>query len=148
MIGPFRGDWRFLSNFWLEPKRRMLSNEHFFQSAKTLNLSQRAMVMRADTPGEAKRMGRTVDLRSDWEAVKETIMLENLRTKFYSDDSLSDMLLSTGDEELVEINSWGDKYWGVTSADMDGRNRLGVLLMQVRQEMMPPRRSDFILRHG
>jgi ribA/ribD-fused uncharacterized protein len=133
-IGPFRGDYRFLSNFWLEPRRRMLSQEHFFQSAKTLDIAERGLIMRSATPGEAKRLGRNVVLRPDWEAVKETVMLEGLRTKFFSDETLADMLLSTGEEELVEINTWGDVYWGVNSQG-NGQNRLGVLLMRVRDEL-------------
>lgn len=138
-IGPFRGDYRFLSNFWLEPRRRMLSQEHFFQSAKSLNVEDRARIMRAPTPGEAKRIGRTVVLRPDWDEVKETVMLEGLRTKFYGDDTLADMLIATGDEPLVEFNTWGDFYWGVGTASGEGLNRLGELLMQVRAELTWPR---------
>lgn len=137
-IGPFRGDYRFLSNFWLEPRRRMLSQEHFFQSAKTLDIAERGLIMAANTPGEAKRLGRNVVLRPDWEDVKVTIMWEGLRTKFFSDESLGDMLLATGDEDLVEINTWGDTYWGVNTQGM-GLNVLGDLLMRVRDEVMTAR---------
>lgn len=138
-IGPFRGDYRFLSNFWLEPKRRMLSNEHFFQAAKALHVEDRALIMRANTPGEAKRIGRTVAMRPDWESIKEIVMLDGLRTKFFADETLAEMLLSTGDEPLVEFNSWGDTYWGVDSATGNGLNRLGKLLMEVRRELAWPR---------
>lgn len=138
-IGPFRGDYRFLSNFWLEPKRRMLSNEHFFQAAKALHVEDRALIMRANTPGEAKRIGRTVAMRPDWEGIKEIVMLDGLRTKFFADETLAEMLLSTGDEPLVEFNSWGDTYWGVDSATGNGLNRLGELLMEVRRELAWPR---------
>src|SRR6187431_1362902 len=102
MIGPFRGDYRFLSNFWLEPRRRLLSAEHFYQAAKATNPADRARIMMALTPGEAKQAAREIPLRPDWDAIKETVMLDQIRTKFWSDESLAEMLLSTGTEELVE----------------------------------------------
>lgn len=59
-------------------------------------------------------------------------MLDALRKKF-SDDKLRSMLLATGEEYLVEGNTWGDKYWGVCGGI--GLNHLGKLLMQVRDEL-------------
>lgn len=132
-IGPFRGDYRFLSNFWLEPRRRMLSAEHFYQAAKALNVEDASQIMQAATPGEAKRLGAVVVARSDWDSIREVVMLDQIRTKFWSDESLAEMLLSTEDEDLVEINHWGDTYWGVCNGN--GLNRLGELTMQVRREL-------------
>ena len=134
-IGPFRGEWRFLSNFWQEPRRRMLTNEHFYQAAKALNVRDRALIMRAPTPGEAKRIGSQIKIREDWKEVCDTVMLEGVRTKFYADDTLADMLLATGDEELVELNHWGDVYWGVDHQTGQGQNKFGDILMQVRAEI-------------
>ena len=134
-IGPFRGEWRFLSNFWQEPRRRMLTNEHFYQSAKTSNVRDRALIMRAPTPGEAKRIGSQIKIREDWKEICDTVMLEGVRTKFYADDTLADMLLATGDEELVELNHWGDVYWGVDHQTGQGQNKFGDILMQVRAEI-------------
>lgn len=132
MIGPFSGEYRFLSNFWPEPARGGLTNEHFFQAEKTIDPVERAFVMRAPGPTEAKKRGRMVTLRDDWDAVKDSVMLSGLRNKFYLDDTLWRALLLTGDHELVEVNHWGDRYWGV---DGHGENRLGILLMQVRAEI-------------
>lgn len=134
-IGPFRGEWRFLSNFWQEPRRRMLTNEHFYQAAKTSNVRDRALIMRAPTPGEAKRIGSQIKIREDWKEICDTVMLEGVRTKFYADDTLADMLLATGDEELVELNHWGDVYWGVDHQTGQGQNKFGDILMQVRAEI-------------
>lgn len=135
-IGPFRGEWRFLSNFWLEPQRQMLSNEHFYQSAKAQTAAERATIMLAATPGEAKRLGAEVPLRPDWEEVKEAVMLAGVRTKFYSDTLLGDRLIATGAEDLAEINHWGDEFWGVDISTSEGGNRLGKILMQVREELV------------
>ena len=134
-IGPFRGEWRFLSNFWQEPRRRMLTNEHFYQAAKTYNVRDRALIMRAVTPGEAKRIGSQVTVREDWKEICDTVMLEGVRTKFYADDTLADRLLDTGNTELVELNQWGDVYWGVDQHTGKGLNKFGDILMQVRAEI-------------
>ena len=64
-------------------------------------------------------------------------MLEALRTKF-SIKGLKEKLLATGDEELVEGNFWHDNFWGVCSCSKcgnKGQNKLGKLLMQVREEI-------------
>lgn len=132
MIGPFRGEYRFLSNFWPEPKRRMLTNEHFYQAAKSLIPSERAMIMLAEKPFQAKQLGSIATMRPDWDQVKRAVMLDGLRNKFWMDANLANLLLETGDEELVEINHWGDRYWGV---DGTGHNYLGILLMEVREEI-------------
>lgn len=134
MIGPFSGDYRFLSNFYPEPRRKLLTVEHFYQAAKTWDVDERRAIMAAPTPGQAKRLGRNVTLRPDWEDAKNNVMFEHVRSKFHADRTLGEMLLSTGDEELVEVNSWGDVYWGRTPAGV-GENHLGDILMFVREEL-------------
>ena len=83
------------------------------------------------TPIEAKKMGRTLSLRSDWEDVKDEVMMGVLFEKF-KDPELAAKLLATGEAELEETNHWGDKYWGVDSETGEGRNKLGKILMVVR----------------
>lgn len=134
-IGPFKGDYRFLSNFYQEPRRRLLTVEHFYQSAKSLDLEERRFVMAANTPGEAKIRGRMVTIREDWESIKLSVMTEHVRTKFHSDRDLAAMLLSTGEEELVEYNTWGDIFWGRMENGL-GVNHLGEILMLVRRELV------------
>lgn len=141
MIGPFKGEYRFLSNFYIEPARGGLTNEHFFQAEKSLDPEDRAFVMRSSGPGEAKKRGRMITLREDWDAVKDSVMLSGLRNKFYLDPHLRGLLLATEEETLVEVNTWKDRYWGgewviLPSGEqaLDGKNMLGTLLMQVRAE--------------
>jgi ribA/ribD-fused uncharacterized protein len=74
-----------------------------------------------------------VPKRPDWEDVKVGIMWQLLTDKFIRHENLRRQLLATGDEELVEGNTWGDRFWGV--CDGEGRNMLGVLLMRVRSAM-------------
>ena len=137
MIDRFDGDYAFLSNFY--PSSIFDSNdgftyptvEHFFQAKKSLILREREMISKAETPGRAKRMGRKVQLRSDWEDIKLFVMEYALRRKF-SKPRFKEALLATGDEELIEGNWWGDTFWGVCNGV--GENNLGKLLMKIREE--------------
>ena len=139
MINCFDKEWAFLSNFYeseIEFEGIVYpTNEHFFQAMKTLDIDERRAIANALTPGKAKRMGRRVTLRSDWEEVKEEVMFLGLCLKF-ADDQLADWLLETGDEELVEGTTWHDNEWGNCTCEkcknIPGKNKLGKLLMKVR----------------
>ena len=124
-----------MSNFFLHPiivdGCTYRTNEHAFQAMKTFDHLERMRIATAETPGASKRMGRRVALRPDWEKVKDEVMLSIVRCKF-QDKELAGMLIATGDAELVEGNTWGDRYWGV---DGTGKNRLGEILMKVRAEL-------------
>ena len=86
-------------------------------------------------PSSAKHKGRMVALRPDWEAVKLSIMEEIVFAKFSQNEDLREMLLSTGEAELKEGNSWNDLVWGVSPKTGKGRNNLGKILMKVREEL-------------
>jgi len=126
----FDGDHRFLSNFWWIGDT---TTEHLFQASKTEDKTERHFVLSAPTPKEAKERGRTVTLRPDWDTYRIEAMESVLRYKF-ENVSLRDKLVSTGDAELVEANTWGDRYWGVDRASGQGNNMLGRLLMKLREE--------------
>lgn len=134
-IGHFAGEFRFLSNFYpctIEYEDSLYGSvEHAYQAAKTLYPEERHTILMAPTPGYAKRLGRQVRLRVDWEQVKLDVMLELLRRKF-AKEPLKGKLLATGDARLVEGNTWGDRFWGVSYGY--GLNHLGNLLMRVRDE--------------
>lgn len=136
-IESFRGEFRFLSNFHMAAIEfcgmEFPSVEHAFQASKTHDAAEKQQVANASTAGSAKRLGRRVTLRADWEFVKRSIMLELVRLKFQTHADLRQRLLATGDAELVEGNTWGDRYWGVV--DGTGENHLGKILMQVRSEL-------------
>lgn len=137
MISSFTGKYRFLSNFhlhYVEGEHRLMfpTNEHAYQAAKTDDLRSMLEIQRCITPGQAKKLGRSVKLRDNWDDIKLDIMLGLIRKKF-ADPALRAQLLATGGEQLVEGNIWNDTYWGVC-ADK-GENHLGVLLMEVRAEI-------------
>ena len=85
---------------------------------------------------QAKRFGKQIQVRADWNGMKESLMLELVMQKFLIPD-LARRLLETGDAELIEGNRWGDTFWGVDVCFGCGANKLGVILMRV---------PDFIAR--
>ena len=136
----FKNDLDFLSNYYHTPivykEKEYSTVEHFFQSYKTLEKPLQEVIRNANTPGKAKRLGRNVALREDWERDKHLVMTTGVHLKFSSSTELKAKLLATGDLELVEGNTWHDNHWGDCSCtkckDIVGENRLGIMLMEVR----------------
>src|SRR5215469_8575747 len=108
------------------------TSEHYFQAQKFAGTPQAEAVRRATSPKQAAMRGRSRQhpLRSDWEQVKDEIMLRGVLRKFETHDSIRAILLGTGDEEIIE-NAPHDYYWGC-GQDGSGKNMLGKTLIQVR----------------
>ena len=137
MIDEFKGDYRFLSNFYpavvILDGREYPSVEHAYQAAKTLDTKWRSKIRSAQSAGDAKKLGNQIPrelFNPDWDAIRMEVMSDLLIQKFY-DPVLRADLLATGDAELIEGNRWNDKFWGVCKGE--GTNKLGQLLMVVRQ---------------
>jgi hypothetical protein len=110
--------------------------EHYFQAQKFPGdpiLQERICL--AKTALSAKRLGRTKSehFLTNWEDVKETVMITGLRAKFAQNPVLKELLLKTAGLHLYEANK-RDSYWG-TGPNHCGRNRMGTLLMKVRNEL-------------
>ena len=137
MIDSFSEEYFFLSNFYDSVVKfdgdSFRTVEHAYQAAKTLDEESRNKIRDAKSPGKAKRLGQKVDLRKDWESIKINVMRDLLKQKFNPRSVLAERLLKTGDEQLVEGNDWGDKFWGVV--DGKGANHLGYLLMEIRNDL-------------
>lgn len=149
VIDSFTGDYSFLSNFHCPAPVHLLnpdgspgywfrSVEHAYQAAKTLDvLARRPFVNIGMTPGQAKRAGKLLKLRADWEDVRLHVMEDLLRQKFAA-DPLRAKLIATQSAQLIEGNNWGDSYWGMVrtpAGTLVGANNLGRLLMQIRLEV-------------
>ncbi len=137
MIDRFQEEHAFLSNFYHSPfimpdGRQYPTAEHAFQAFKSADRQDRTRVLMAATPAMAKRVGRRITLRYGWDGIRVEVMAEVLAHKFRYGNRLSMLLNSTGDEELVEGNTWGDTFWGVDVHE-GGHNHLGELLMQRRR---------------
>ena len=127
--------------------KRWPTSEHYFQAQKFAGEPDEEAIRKAPKPSEAASMGRDRKrpLRRDWESVKESVMLDALRAKFTQHEELKAVLLGTGDAILVEHTA-KDSYWG-DGGDGSGKNRLGHLLMKVREELraqsnQPPACAD------
>lgn len=135
MICQFKDDYYFMSNFYpfklIYNGIEYQNTEAAFQAQKCKYLPERNKFSKLN-PSEAKRLGRHVELRPDWEQVKDGIMYNIILTKFSSDEYLAYRLLETGEEVLMEGNTWNDTYWGVDLDTMQGKNKLGLILMKVR----------------
>ncbi|WP_066426923.1 NADAR family protein [Anabaena sp. 4-3] len=112
--------------------------EHYYQAQKFVG-SADAMIIplirAAKTPEEAAALGRCSSrrLRADWDLVKIPVMQTAVWQKFMTHPDIKEILLSTGDEVLVE-NSPTDYFWGC-GAEQTGQNHLGKILMGVREDI-------------
>lgn len=111
------------------------TSEHYFQAQKFAGEPDEDVIRKAKSPMIAARMGRDRKrpFRRDWESVKDQIMFDALRAKFTQHADLRETLIGTGDAKLVE-HTVNDNYWG-DGGDGSGKNRLGQLLMKLREEL-------------
>lgn len=136
-IQTFFGEYRFLSNFWpasfVWQGRLWPTAEHAYQAAKTLDPGQQQRILELTSPAYAKRAGKLVTLRADWEQVKAQVMTEIVFEKFNQNPELKRRLLNTGTARLEEGNNWKDRVWGICPPGSgQGRNLLGTILMVLR----------------
>lgn len=148
VIYSFTLKYDFLSNFYpvdvLYEGAVYPSVEHAYQAAKTtdpeLRIPFQGSAIRSNlmSAGQAKRAGRKLGLRGNWDPVKIAIMETLLRQKF-ENPHLRKKLLRTGSAFLIEGNNWNDRTWGAVfnpnTRDWEGRNLLGSLLMQIREDI-------------
>lgn len=141
-IDSFKGENAFLSNFYDAPVCydgiTYKNSEAAFQAQKTENREDRFAF--ADLSArDAKRLGRSTKLRKGWSDMRVYIMSEIVHAKFEQNPDLAEKLLATGNDVLIEGNTWNDKFWGVDSRTGEGQNMLGNVLMGVRTTL---RRED------
>jgi len=137
----FRGAFDFLSNFY--PARvevggiRYQNAEAAFQAQKRTDAADRGAFAGLDAV-KAKRKGRQVKLRSDWDAVRLSVMENVVRAKFLQNPDLAARLVATGTMPLEEGNDFGDTFWGVDAKTGRGENNLGKILMKIREAVSVP----------
>jgi len=150
VISSFTGKYWFLSNYYLQKRMpieinglQFTSGEAAFQCGKIYMPDGsydevKETLFTIYDPNLAKRLGRKVNIRPDWEVVKDARMLDVIRAKF-KHKKLRHMLLGTGTAILIEGNHWHDNYWGDCNCpecrNIKGLNHLGQILMKVREEI-------------
>lgn len=145
MIQGFFGDYRWLSNFWYARIRLIPfqspvigymfeapTNEHAYQAMKCTHHGDFLRIIAADTPAKAKRLGKSIVIRDDWDEIKVAVMYQINRAKYTQHTYLRNKLVAT-EGLLEETNQWGDTYWGVCNGI--GENHLGKILMRLREEL-------------
>ena len=151
----FIGQYEFLSNMHLCTviigDMVFPSAENAFQAMKCKTHKQMEEFQHI-TPYEARRRGKDIDVRSNWDKIRIPVMKKVLQAKF-EDQELADKLLRTEDMFLCELNYWGDTFWGKapvvehhkevdgdvirewTTRKIKGENHLGKLLCEIREEI-------------
>jgi ribA/ribD-fused uncharacterized protein len=151
IISEFKGEYRWLSNFHPSPVQMnhltWKTVEHAYQAAKTDNPGEIKSIWLAPSPGLAKKLGRRVTVRPEWDDKRVPVMKALVQSKFNRNPSLMRLLIATKDAELVEGNWWHDNFWGDCGCsrrhqyqradpqcNYPGANFLGHILMEIRQK--------------
>ena len=113
--------------------------EHAYQAGKACKEEVREWILNAPSPALAAMAAHglyTWDIVPNWSKIKFDRMRDVLRAKFAQHDDLRELLLSTGNTRLVEAGKTDNavnRTWGEVNGK--GKNMLGVLLMEVREEL-------------
>jgi len=115
--------------------KRWPTSEHYFQAQKFDQKAYQEKIRKSASPMKAAELGRSrkVKIKANWDRKKDNVMYDVVYAKFTQHSSLKELLLSTGDALLIE-HTENDSYWG-NGGDGSGKNRLGKILMQVRQKL-------------
>ena len=135
----FSGELAFLSNMYPCTIRISLQGETYtfytaeaaFQAGKCKNAADIVAFTRVADGAAAKRLGRSIALREDWELFKVTWMQPVLLCKFTQNPFLLKKLVDTYPLPLIETNTCGDSFWGKWNGM--GQNQLGKILMEIRE---------------
>lgn len=135
-IDLFREEYEFLSNFYpakMEYEGIIYRNaEAAYQAQKCKFPKDRQMFCEL-YGNQAKKLGRSIQIREDWEQIRLAVMENVVDAKFNQNPALARRLLETGDKPLIEGNLHGDLFWGKDRKTGEGENHLGVILMKLRE---------------
>jgi len=161
MIDSFKGRWSFLSNFYPSVithqgityptvehyyVAQKVNTDHLIDGKHFDKIDLREFISKIPTAGQVKRFCRQfVEVRKDWEDVRYDVMMFGVREKF-KHENLKEMMIQTGEEELIEGNWWHDIFWGVCSCEKcpKGQNTLGKILMIARDKIVNNSLENFL----
>eukprot|EP00800_Vazella_pourtalesii_P004272 TRINITY_DN145_c0_g1_i16.p1 TRINITY_DN145_c0_g1~~TRINITY_DN145_c0_g1_i16.p1 ORF type:complete len:857 (+),score=109.51 TRINITY_DN145_c0_g1_i16:42-2573(+) len=110
------------------------SLNHYFQAQKfTTSPEIYQSIINAPTPVEAINISQenAEEAIEDFNTDRIKIMKTGLRARFEQNPRLKDLLIETGNKELIFDNKH-DRFWGI--GDGSGKNRFGKLLMKIREQ--------------
>jgi ribA/ribD-fused uncharacterized protein len=115
--------------------KRWPTTEHYYQAQKFTDPEMQAKIRKAEKPIIAKKLAEKHrdKMRPDWDAVKDEVMYRAVRRKFDLHAGLRELLLATGDEDIVEAAPT-DYYWGV-GREGTGANKLGKIIERIRADL-------------
>lgn len=116
--------------------------EHYFQAQKFTDSSYQEKICRALTAKNALTLGhaRKIPLRENWDDIKDDVMYFAVKKKFSTHPKIKEKLLATFPEDIIESSPY-DYYWGC-GQDASGQNKLGKILMRVREELLIGHRKN------
>lgn len=138
MIKEFQGEYRWLSNFakvevyW--DNKKFPSVENAYQAAKNDDIKWHELCQTQDE-FFIKKASRGINIRPDWNIIKESVMFDLLNQKYNQEPYLT-KLLDTNNLYIQEGNTWGDKFWGFCLKTNKGENRLGKMIMEIRERKL------------
>lgn len=135
-INNFTGKYEFLSNFYNHPLVldgvEYSNAEAAFQAQSAADKGSKRKFARLSGI-KAKAYGRRIVQRDDWDEQTQIDAMREVLIAKFKDKELAKKLCNTGNEKLINMNQFRDEYWGVTTRG--GRNKLGVMLMELRAEL-------------
>ena len=108
--------------------------EYAYHAEKFEDQAIKDLIMNAHSAHDAFKIGQLFKekRRADWDQEKVAIMKNLIRAKVAQHEYVRKKLKDSGDRELIE-DSWRDDFWG-WGPNKDGKNQLGKLWMEVRDE--------------
>lgn len=151
-----KGKYGSLSNFAPSPLviggKTYSTSEHYFQSMKFVETAPdfAEIVRLAPTPLKCKKLGRSRDrpISRVWTGpdggLSVVIMKRVLFAKAFQDAKFRETLMSIPkDAKIIEASPY-DAYWG-EGRDRNGKNMLGVLLMELRDTLLRCKDDMYVL---
>jgi len=123
--------------------------EHAYQAGKARRPEVKDWLMAAPSPALLAMAAHGLyhwDIAPGWSKTKFDRMRAILWEKFTQHQDLNELLLSTGEKRLVEMprtDNPTNRLWGEVNGR--GKNMLGNLLMEVREELQTQKRTKKVV---
>jgi len=121
--------------------------EHYYQAHKSLIYRERQHTAQLESPGAAKRIGKDLTLRHDWNYMKVIVMTRAILWRLETDIKWTEQLMAhKPSERIVETNTWHDNFWGdcicsKPECKIPGKNMLGSILQSLRDNILQSLRN-------